>query len=186
MLACGCECACYLPVLLCRWCACTKWTGFCTGNQVIPVLYPELWEIGWFLASILRIGFLFLFSRHLAFEGQSSNLKLSSRASGNCSAPKTCVLQVLQGHISLFWSACKFTVDCARSPIGHFTSFSWEAFYESAHPHTRIHTYAHTWRPYPFTKTQQSNGVCTTSFCSQTKSLKANRCFFVITASYHS
>lgn len=51
------------------------------------------------------------------------------------------------------------------------------------HTHLPTHTHALPLPPY---KTQKSSGICVTSFCSQTKSLKANRCFHVIITSYHS
>lgn len=63
------------------------------------------------------------------------------------------------------------------------------------YPHTKkithknccTHTHTQTHRlTLPLYKTQQSSKICTTSFCSQTKSLKANRCFHVIIASYRS
>lgn len=55
------------------------------------------------------------------------------------------------------------------------------------HKNCCTHTHTQTHRlTLPLYKTQQSSKICTTSFCSQTKSLKANRCFHVIIASYRS
>lgn len=94
--------------------------------------------------------------------------------------------------ITEFWPGWASPADCAGSLMSSrnlylifLRSILWFSPSTNMYPHTNKNK-AHARSPYLSTKTHQSSEIRTTSFCSQTKSLKANRCFLVITASYHS
>lgn len=94
---------------------------------------------------------------------------------GNCSASKSCVLQVLLGHISFF--VIYLQIHSGLCLLSHVLMEVLLYFPEKHSMNQPIHTHVYAYsKPLPLFKTQQSNGVCKTSVLKP-KALKPTDAF---------